>query len=85
MQLNQLMDMYSTERIIDVKGVGKSKKFLIKWEGYDNDENTWEPGTHALCSTPLCSTPPAGLIRRTPWYPRARALRSRAPLEKAYR
>jgi hypothetical protein len=37
---------YNVERIVDVKGAGKAKKFLIKWEGYDEEDNTWEPAAH---------------------------------------
>ena len=39
--------------IIDIKGRGKTKKYLVKWVGYDDDWNTWEEeetvaGTRAL-------------------------------------
>ena len=38
---------YVVERILEAKGTGKARKFLIKWEGYDeDDDNTWEPAKH---------------------------------------
>ena len=36
-------EQYVVERIIEHKGAGKTRRFLIKWEGYeDEDDNTWE-------------------------------------------
>jgi hypothetical protein len=38
---------YVVERILAAKGSGKARRFLIKWEGYDDDgDNTWEPAKH---------------------------------------
>ena len=38
---------YMVERVIGHKGNSKrTVKFLIKWEGYDDDHNTWEPWNH---------------------------------------
>lgn len=34
---------YVVEQILDVSGSGADKVFLVKWEGYSDDENTWEP------------------------------------------
>jgi hypothetical protein len=38
-------DMYNVERILDKKfnAVLKKYQYLIKWEGYGDDQNTWEP------------------------------------------
>jgi len=36
-------ETYLIEKILDVKGRGKNRKFLVKWLGYSNDFNTWEP------------------------------------------
>jgi hypothetical protein len=39
-------DQYVVDEIVDMKGDPKKKKslqFLVKWKGYDNDDNTWEP------------------------------------------
>eukprot|EP00741_Cyanophora_paradoxa_P001311 tig00000478_g1267.t1 len=35
--------IYEIERIVDVKKVKGRKKYLVKWEGYPEEENTWEP------------------------------------------
>ena len=38
---------YFVEAIISHRGNNKSKKrdlhFLVKWQGYENDKNSWEP------------------------------------------
>lgn len=36
-------NVYLVERILDERTVaGGCKEYLIKWEGYDSDDNTWE-------------------------------------------
>ena len=34
---------YLVEKIMNVRGRGKNKKYLIKWIGYADSENSWEP------------------------------------------
>ena len=36
-------DIYTVERIVDKKKVGQKTHYLVKWEGYNSDQNTWEP------------------------------------------
>lgn len=36
-------DVYKAERILDTKIVKGKKFFLIKWDGWDESNNTWEP------------------------------------------
>lgn len=36
-------DEFEVERILKHQGSGKSIRYLIKWKGYPNSENTWEP------------------------------------------
>ena len=36
-------DTYNVEEILDKKMFGKVYKYLIKWEGYPDEENSWEP------------------------------------------
>eukprot|EP00884_Botryococcus_braunii_P013727 jgi/Botrbrau1/22355/Bobra.0002s0033.1 len=38
--------VYEVEAIIAKKRVGKSWSYLVKWAGYDETENTWEPLAH---------------------------------------
>jgi hypothetical protein len=41
--------IYNVESIVDKKKVGHLTKYLVKWQGYPNSENTWVipnlPGT----------------------------------------
>jgi hypothetical protein len=42
-----MSDEYTVERILQSKGAGKAKRFLVKWRGYDDeDDNTWEPAAN---------------------------------------
>ena len=34
---------YEVEAILDHKGKGRSRQYLIKWKNYDVSENSWEP------------------------------------------
>ena len=36
---------YDVEAILDSKRQGRGTKYLIKWEGYLEADNTWEPYT----------------------------------------
>jgi len=36
-------EQYNVESIVDKKKFGNEWKYLIKWEGYSHDANTWEP------------------------------------------
>lgn len=36
-------DVYKAERILDTKNVKGKRHFLIKWDGWDENHNTWEP------------------------------------------
>ena len=35
--------LYTIDRIIDHKKTKDGKKYLVRWKGYDEDEDTWEP------------------------------------------
>jgi hypothetical protein len=37
---------YDVEKILDIRKEGRQWKYLVKWEGYDTSENTWEPLKH---------------------------------------
>lgn len=34
---------FIVEKILEKKKVGKKTTYLVKWEGYSEDQNTWEP------------------------------------------
>uniref|UniRef100_A0AC35FVX9 Chromo domain-containing protein n=1 Tax=Panagrolaimus sp. PS1159 TaxID=55785 RepID=A0AC35FVX9_9BILA len=40
---------YVVEKILDKKGSGKHLRYLIKWQGYDDTSNTWEPIENCGC------------------------------------
>jgi hypothetical protein len=37
---------YEVEKILDCQIVRGKPKYLVKWKGYTDTENTWEPETH---------------------------------------
>ncbi|CAJ2504645.1 Uu.00g120390.m01.CDS01 [Anthostomella pinea] len=39
-------NIYDIETILDSCQNGPVFEYLIKWEGYSHDENTWEPRKH---------------------------------------
>ena len=39
----QAQPAYEVEAILDHKGKGRSRQYLIKWKDYDVSENSWEP------------------------------------------
>lgn len=52
----QLSDgKFVIEKIIDQKKVGNRIFYLVKWEGYDDDQNTWEPRTELIKDNALPS------------------------------
>ncbi|KAJ9532480.1 hypothetical protein QJQ45_010495 [Haematococcus lacustris] len=46
---------YEVERIVNHRHVraGKAKEYLVKWKGYDDSDNTWEPAGN-LANAPDC-------------------------------
>ena len=36
------------EKIVDQKIINKEIHYLVKWENYDANENTWEPEINLL-------------------------------------
>ena len=37
---------YNVEQILDHKGKGRNRQYLIRWEGYAPEEDSWEPRTN---------------------------------------
>ncbi|EGT31715.1 hypothetical protein CAEBREN_00492 [Caenorhabditis brenneri] len=44
---------FIVEKILDKKTVKGKAFFLIKWDGYDESENSWEPEENLACPTLL--------------------------------
>ena len=39
-------DIYNVEEILDKRKSGRYYEYLIKWEGYPDEQNSWEPKKH---------------------------------------
>lgn len=37
--------LYEIDKIVDTKGRGRSKRYLVKWVGYGDDFNSWVPAS----------------------------------------
>lgn len=46
--LNAAGDVYRVERLLDARQVGGRLQYLVKWDGYGPEENTWEPPQNIL-------------------------------------
>ena len=41
-------DEYIVERIVSRRGTAENREYLVKWKGYSNKSNTWEPQAHLM-------------------------------------
>jgi len=44
-----ILPEFDVEEILGKRTVNGRTEYLIKWSGYDNSENTWEPTKHLNC------------------------------------
>ena len=42
---------YQVSRLIDSRGYDQNREFLVEWEGYGLEENSWEPLANILDPT----------------------------------
>uniref|UniRef100_A0A0G4HGI7 Chromo domain-containing protein n=1 Tax=Chromera velia CCMP2878 TaxID=1169474 RepID=A0A0G4HGI7_9ALVE len=47
-ELEQDDSVYHVKKIVSGEKRGRTRYFLIKWEGYPEEENTWEPERNLL-------------------------------------
>lgn len=48
---------YEVEKLVDVRGSGKKKEYLVKWVGYSSKDNTWEPLSHLSAVQDVSASP----------------------------
>src|SRR6202000_2685884 len=39
-------DSYVVEKVLDHRKIGNKIQYLVKWQGYPDEDNTWEPESH---------------------------------------
>jgi len=37
--------LYKIDKILETKGRGRSKRYLVKWQGYGDEFNSWVPAS----------------------------------------
>ena len=45
-------DIYEVEEILDQRQLTSGIQYLVKWKGYTEDDNTWEPDHHVRDTAP---------------------------------
>lgn len=50
---HEAIDEFEVERILAVRLRGRTKEYLIKWKGFNDFENTWEPEANLSNATEL--------------------------------
>lgn len=48
-----IVDVYEVEKICDAKVVKNKTFYLVKWLGYPDSQNTWEPSSNILDKDPI--------------------------------
>lgn len=40
---------YAVEKILDDKLMGKKRQYLVRWEGFESDDDSWQPAENLNC------------------------------------
>ncbi|RYP44155.1 hypothetical protein DL768_009354 [Monosporascus sp. mg162] len=56
-------NVYEVDRILDHRGYGRNRQYLIRWKGYSSDDDSWEPTDNIYLGSrlPATSETPAAL------------------------
>uniref|UniRef100_A0A8C3JRK3 Chromo domain-containing protein n=1 Tax=Calidris pygmaea TaxID=425635 RepID=A0A8C3JRK3_9CHAR len=53
----ELAHLSCVERIVDKRKNKKGKtEYLVRWKGYDSEDDTWEPEQHLVNFVLICNT-----------------------------
>lgn len=48
--VEKVTNVYEVEEILDVKTIKKTKHCLVRWKGFDEEHNSWEPRKNLQCT-----------------------------------